>query len=262
MTTFARDSLLLTFRSLRAIPRVPERILDVTIQPIVFILLFRYVFGSAIHVPGVDELLELPDARPDRPGPRVRDHRRRRGNQPRHGRGRARPLPLDAGQPLSIVTGQVLGQFAEAVLGLAVYTAIGLCAAGARTSASGTRFDWVGLMLLGTFAFTWVGAYLGMLVRSPDAMQGVGFIIVFPLALPRWRLCADPEDGRGADGRSASGIRSARWSRPHSKLADGFPSHGSWLLTHGELAMVIWSLALLAIFVPLALHRFNNTVSA
>jgi ABC-2 type transport system permease protein len=47
-----RDTLLLTGRSLRAIPRVPERLLDVTIQPIVFILLFLYVFGSAIHVPG------------------------------------------------------------------------------------------------------------------------------------------------------------------------------------------------------------------
>ena len=46
------------------------------------------------------------------------------------------------------------------------------------------------------------------------------------------------------------------------KLADGYQAHGSWLLTHGELAMVIWSLAMLVIFVPLALHRFNNTVSA
>ena len=49
---FIRDTALLTVRSLRAIPRVPERLLDVTIQPIVFILLFLYVFGSAIHVPG------------------------------------------------------------------------------------------------------------------------------------------------------------------------------------------------------------------
>ena len=60
------------------------------------------------------------------------------------------------------------------------------------------RVRLVGLMLLGTFAFTWVGAYLGMLVRSPDAMQGVGFIIVFPLAFLGRCLCADPEDGRGA----------------------------------------------------------------
>jgi ABC-2 type transport system permease protein len=50
---FVRDTRLLTVRSLRTIPRVPERLLDVTIQPIVFILLFLYVFGSAIHVHGI-----------------------------------------------------------------------------------------------------------------------------------------------------------------------------------------------------------------
>ena len=50
---FLRDTALLTGRSLRAIPRVPERLLDVTIQPMVFILLFLYVFGSAIHVHGI-----------------------------------------------------------------------------------------------------------------------------------------------------------------------------------------------------------------
>ena len=82
MTTFARESLLLTFRSLRAIPRVPERILDVTIQPIVFILLFRYVFGALIHVPGVTNYSDYLMPGPDRPGPRVRDDRRRRGHQP------------------------------------------------------------------------------------------------------------------------------------------------------------------------------------
>ena len=49
---WGRDTLLLTARNLRSIPRVPARLLDVTIQPIVFILLFLYVFGSAIHVPG------------------------------------------------------------------------------------------------------------------------------------------------------------------------------------------------------------------
>ncbi len=50
---FLRETALLVGRSLRAIPRVPERLSDVTIQPIIFTLLFLYVFGSAIHIPGV-----------------------------------------------------------------------------------------------------------------------------------------------------------------------------------------------------------------
>src|SRR3954468_9473701 len=50
---YVRETRLLIGRSLRTIPRVPERLLDVTLQPIVFTLLFLYVFGSAIHIPGV-----------------------------------------------------------------------------------------------------------------------------------------------------------------------------------------------------------------
>jgi ABC-2 type transport system permease protein len=51
---YLRETGLLVGRGLRAIPRVPERLSDVTIQPIMFTLLFLflYVFGSAIHVPG------------------------------------------------------------------------------------------------------------------------------------------------------------------------------------------------------------------
>src|ERR1700759_2718601 len=50
---YLRETGLLVGRGLRTIPRVPERLSDVTIQPIVFTLLFLYVFGSAIHVPGI-----------------------------------------------------------------------------------------------------------------------------------------------------------------------------------------------------------------
>ena len=105
------------------------------------------------------------------------------------------------------------------------------------------------------------GAYFGMLVRSPDAMQGVGFIVIFPLAflggafVPILGMAAVPKAIGEWDPISAL-VATSR------KLADGYSAHGSWLLSHAELSMVIWSLLLLAIFVPLALHRFNNTVSA
>ncbi len=54
MTAYFRQTTLLTMRSLRTISRVPERLLDVTVQPFVFILLFLYVFGSAIHISGIN----------------------------------------------------------------------------------------------------------------------------------------------------------------------------------------------------------------
>jgi ABC-2 type transport system permease protein len=261
MTAYARESLLLTFRSLRAIPRVPERILDVTIQPVVFILLFRYVFGSAIHVPGISNYSDY--LMPGLIAQGLAFGMIGTGVATSHDMAegvldRFRSMPVSR---LSIVTGQVLGQFAEGVLGLAVYTVIGLVCGWRPSFGFGGALAWVGLMLLGTFAFTWAGAYLGMLVRSPDAMQGLGFTIVFPLAFLGGAFV--PIAGMDAIPRAI-----AQWDpisalvAASRHLADGTGSSGSWLLSHGELAMLIWSLLMLAIFIPLALRRFNNTVSA
>jgi ABC-2 type transport system permease protein len=261
MTAFARESLLLTVRSLRAIPRVPERILDVTIQPIVFILLFRYVFGSAIHPPGVHNYSNF--LMPGLIAQGLAFGMIGAGVATSHDMAegvldRFRSMPVSR---LSIVTGQVLGQFTEGVLGLVVYTGIGLACGWRPNFSPGVAVEWVGLMLLGTFAFTWAGAYFGMLVRSPDAMQGVGFIIIFPLSFMAGAFV--PIKGMDLIPRTI-----AKWDpisalvATSRKLADGVPSSGSWLLSHAELAMVLWSVLLLAIFIPLALHRFNNTVSA
>ena len=52
-TRYVRETGLLVGRGLRTIPRVPSRLSDVTIQPVVFTLLFLYVFGSAIHITGM-----------------------------------------------------------------------------------------------------------------------------------------------------------------------------------------------------------------
>src|ERR1700729_2319718 len=120
-----RDTLLLTVRSLRAIPRVPERLLDVTIQPIVFILLFLYVFGSAIHVPGVsykDYLF------PGIIGQSLAFGIIGAGVATSHDMtegviDRFRSMPISR---LSIISAQVMGQFCEALLGMTIVVVFGL----------------------------------------------------------------------------------------------------------------------------------------
>lgn len=260
MIAYARQTSLLTWRSLRAVPRVPERILDVTVQPIVFILLFRYVFGSAIHtgvggnysnflVPGIIGMglafgmISTGTATSHDMSEGVLD--------------RFRSMPV---KRLSIVTGQVMGQYIEQILGLLVYVGVGLLVGWRPHFSLGTGLEFAGLTLLALFAFTWAGAFFGMLIRSPDAMQAVGFTVVFPLSfvagafvpiagmdlIPRVIGYWDPISALVAAVR---------------KLSTGIPSHGSWLLVHSELAMLLWSLLLLAIFVPLALRRFNRTLA-
>jgi ABC-type multidrug transport system permease subunit len=259
--TYLRETLLLTWRGLRAIPRVPERLLDVTIQPIIFILLFLYVFGSAIHIghhipykeflfPGILAqslafgIIGAGSATAHDMNEGVID--------------RFRSMPVSR---LAIISGQVLGQITEQVLGIVITVGLGLILGWRPHLTVTTGFELFGLIALAMTAFTWVGVYFGMLVRSPDAMQGVGFIIVFPLSfmagtfapikgmdlIPRTIAEWDPISAFVASGRS---------------LTEGLNASGSWQLVHPEIAMVIWCAILIGLAVPAALHRFNNTLAA
>jgi ABC-2 type transport system permease protein len=260
MTTYIRESGLLAFRSLRAVPRVPERILDVTLQPVIFILLFRYVFGAAIHVHGISYVNFLVPAIIAQglafgligTGAAI-------SNDMAEGvLDRFRSMPV---KRLSIVTGQVLGQYCEQLLGLSVYIGLGVVVGWRLHGSVDSVLEALGLVLLALFAFTWVGTYFGMLVRSPDAMQGVGFSIVFPLSFMAGVFVPiasmDPVLRSIGDWDPVSSlVASVRG------LTESYPSSGSLLLDHAALAMLGWSLLLLAIFVPLALRRFNRRLAS
>jgi ABC transporter DrrB family efflux protein len=256
---YVTDTLLLTGRSLRSIPRVPERLLDVTIQPIVFILLFLYVFGSAIHVTGISYkdylfpgiigqslafgIIGAGVATSSDMTEGVVD--------------RFRSMPISR---LSIISGQVMGQFCEALLGIVITVGVGLALGWDPHLTALHAVELVALMVLAIFAFTWTGVLFGMLVRSPDAMQGMGFIIILPLTfmagtfVPIAGLDAVPRAIADWDPISAlvATVRS---------LTQGYPSSGSWQLDHPEIAMALWCLLILAVVVPLALRRFNRMLA-
>jgi ABC-type multidrug transport system permease subunit len=257
---FVRDTLLLTARSLRSIPRVPERLLDVTIQPIVFILLFLYVFGSAIHVPGISYKDYLfPGIIGQSLAFGVIGAGVATSNDMTEGVvDRFRSLPISR---LSIITAQVMGQFCEALLGMVIVIVFGLLLGWNPHLSSGHAIELLALMVLAVFAFTWTGVLLGMLVRSPDAMQGMGFIIIFPLSFMAGTFV--PIAGMDAIPRAiadwdpiAALVASVRG------LTQGVHSSGSWQLDHPEVAMALWCLLLIAICVPLALRRFNRTLAS
>lgn len=256
---FVRDTGLLTWRSLRAIPRVPERLLDVTIQPIVFILLFLYVFGSAIHVPGISyKNYMFPGIIGQSLAFGVIGAGVATSNDMTEGViDRFRSMPISR---LSIISGQVMGQFFEQVLGMLIVVGFGLILGWDPHLTPLSALELFGLMVLGIFAFTWCGVLLGMLVRSPDAMQGMGFIVIFPLAflagtfVPIAGMSAVPRAIAQWDPISAL-VSSVRY------LTEGVHSSGSWQLDHPVAAMIAWCVLLLAICVPMALRRFNRTLA-
>ena len=256
---YLRDSLLLTVRSLRSIPRVPEKLLDVTIQPIVFILLFLYVFGSAIHVTGISyKNYMFPGIIGQSVAFLVIGAGVATCNDMTEGVvDRFRSMPVSR---LSIITAQVMAQMCEAMLGIVIVVGLGLILGWSPQLTTIHLVELVALTALGMFAFIWAGVLLGMLFSTPEAMQGVGFIVVFPLSFMAGTFV--PISGMALIPRTI-----AQWD-PISPLVatvrgltQGVHSTGSWPLEHPELAMALWCLLLLAVCVPLALRRFNRTLA-
>jgi ABC-2 type transport system permease protein len=256
---YLRETALLVGRGLRTIPRVPERLSDVTVQPVVFTLLFLYVFGSAIHVTGIryqDYLLPgllgqslafgvigagVATATDFSSG--VVD--------------RFRSLPVTR---MSVISAQVIGQIIEQILGIVIVAGLGLALGWRPHLGVGGTIEVMALMLLGLFAFTWFGVLMGMVIRSPDAMQGIGFAVVLPLSflagtfVPIAGMKTIPRAIGEWDPLSAL-VAAVR------QVCQGTQSHGSLPLDHPVPAMVAWCLLIIAICVPLALRRFRTATS-
>jgi ABC transporter DrrB family efflux protein len=257
---FVREVALLVGRQLRTIPRVPERLSDVTIQPVIFTLLFLYVFGSAIEVPGVryqDFLL------PGLIGQSIAFGIIGAGTATATDFStgvidRFRSLPVTR---LAVISAQVIGQVLEQILGMVIVAGLGLALGWRPDIGVGGAFAIVGLILLGLFAFTWFGVLLGMIVRSSDAMQGAGFAIVLPLSFLAGTFV--PIEGMAAVPRFIG-----EWD-PISTLvaairnvAQGTEASGSWPLEHPIIGMVLWCVLIMGVCIPLALRRFRTTSAA
>lgn len=253
---FLSETGLLVGRGLRSLPHVPERLLDVTLQPIMFTLLFLYVIGSAIHVPGISyQNYLLPGLIGQSLAFGVIGAGVATATDFSTGvTSRFRSLPVTR---LSVVSAQVLGQMLEQVLGLTIVAALGLALGWRPELGLWSGLELIGLIGLGLFAFTWFGVLLGLYVRSPDAMQGVGFVVVFPLAFLSGAFV--PIEGMPLVPRAIGA-----WN-PISvlvaavrEICQGTSSTGSWQLEHPVPAMVAWCALLIAVCVPLAVRRFGR----
>lgn len=253
---YFRETGLLIARGLRTIPRVPERLSDVTIQPVMFTLLFLYVFGSAIHVTGMTyQNYLLPGLLGQSVAFGVIGAGVATSTDFTSGVvDRFRSLPVVR---LSVISAQVVGQILEQILGIVIVSAVGL-ALGWRPHLSGARLvELIALMLLGLFAFTWVGVLAGMLIRSSDAMQGIGFAVMLPLSFLAGTFV--PIAGMKLVPRAI-----AEWDPLSALVAavrqvcQGTTSGGSLQLAHPVPAMIAWCVLLIAVCVPLALRRFRT----
>src|SRR5215471_5801570 len=177
-----KDTWVLAVRSIRRIAREPEQLADVTIQPVIFVLLFTYVFGSAIHLPGggdyhqylISGMFGMAMAG-SAPGTAV-------GITTDMSTGlidRFRSLPIARS---AVLAGRTMSDLATQLLGIVVLAATGLAVGWRMQNGIRDALLAFGLSLLFAFAMTWVGACAGMLLRSPEAAQAIGFVLFLPLA--------------------------------------------------------------------------------
>ncbi len=177
----ASDTMVLAKRNLLRIPRAPDLLLSFTVQPVMFVLLFVYVFGGAIQTPGFDDYTDFL-----MPGIIVQTMSfggfvTALGLAEDLKKGlidRFRSLPMSRS---AVLAGRTLADVATNLISLTIMITVGLLV--------GFTFDanvleiaaGVVLMLLFGYAFSWVFAFVGLTSSSPEAAQALGFIAIFPL---------------------------------------------------------------------------------
>jgi ABC-type polysaccharide/polyol phosphate export permease len=170
---------------------------------------------------------------------------------------RFRSLPMARS---AFMVGHVLAEFAASLLGLTVMTVAGLIV-GWRIHTD-VPHAMAGFALLAALAFAmlWLGMLLGSIVRSPDAAQGIVFIVIFPLT-----FVANAFVPSGTLPDVLQHV--ANWN-PVSALAAGIrtlfgnptaiPADAPWPLQHPVASAVLWCAAILAVVVPLAIAAYRK----
>src|SRR5215470_1284346 len=253
----------LTGRNLVHIAREPLQLSDVTIQPVLFTLLFVYVFGSGVVLPGggsytdfaIAGLLAL-NLTTSAMGTAV-------GLSTDLNSGvidRFRTLPM---WRAAVLVGRSLADLSTAALCTLIVAVTGLVIGWRPDASIPSVIAGFGLFLLFSYALSWACGCLGIVSKGPESAQGVGLVILFPLAIvsnglvPTQRMPAVLRFI--ADWNPVSAVTAAArhlFGNPNPSAA----IH-AWPMQHPVAASLLWSVALLVIFAPLAtvLYRRRTT---
>jgi ABC-2 type transport system permease protein len=256
-----QQSLTVTWRNLIHIKRMPEMLLDVTIQPVIFVVLFAFVFGGSIQVPGVSykEFL-LPGIMAQTMVFSCAVVAMGLTNDLQKGIvDRFKSLPISRS---SVLVGRSVSSLIHSSIGIVVMALTGL-AIGWRIR-NGVVDAVLAYLLLLAFGFSmiWLGIWVGSIMRTVEAVQGFMFTLMFPLTfvantfaptsnMPDWlRPIAEwnPVSALTASCRELWGNNGDLAKVPGS----------SWPLQHPELASIGWSIVFTAVFAPLAIRAFNQ----
>jgi ABC-2 type transport system permease protein len=257
------DIFVLTGRNLVHIAREPLQLSDVTIQPVLFTLLFVFVFGSGVVLPhggsykdfAIAGLLAL-NLTTSSMGTAVGLSNDLNGGII----DRFRSLPM--WRP-AVLVGRSLADLLTAVICTVMVAATGLAIGWRPGGSLLSTLGGFGVFLLFSYALSWGCACLGVVSKGPESAQGVGLVILFPLAIVSNALVPT--------GRMPLVLRviaewnpvSAVTAASRNLFANPNPSATihAWPMQHPVAASLLWSFAILAVFAPLAtsLYRRRTT---
>ncbi|GAA4832554.1 ABC transporter permease [Actinomycetospora corticicola] len=261
------DAAVVAKRNLIKIKRVPDLLVFTTLSPIMFVLLFAYVFGGAIDptgggaayreflIAGIFAQTVVFGATNTGAG-LAEDVKKGIID-------RFRSLPM---APSAVLTGRTLSDVVNNVIVLVVMSITGLLV-GWRINTGPLEALWgFALLLIFAYAVSWIMAWLGLLIPSPEVINNASFIVIFPLTfVANTFVPLDTLPGPlrvFAEWNPVSAVTQAArelFGNPDPNPAATVSQ--AWSLQHPQLYTLIWAVAVVAVFAPLASAQYRRAAS-
>jgi ABC transporter DrrB family efflux protein len=258
------DASVVATRNVIKIKRVPDLLVFTTLSPIMFVLLFAYVFGGAIEGGDGDEyrqfLIAGIFAQTVIFGATITGA----GLAEDVKKGiidRFRSLPMS---PSAVLTGRTFSDVINNVIVLVVMSLTGLVVGWRITGSLADAVAGYLLLIVFAYAISWIFAWVGMLVPSPEVVNNASFIIIFPLTfvantfVPLDTMPAPLQ--AFAEWNPVSAVTQAA-RELFGNIPAGTPEPTGWALQHPVVYTLIWSVVILGVFVPLANAQYRVSTS-
>ena len=261
------DAHVVAKRNIIKIKRVPDLLVFTTLSPIMFVLLFSYVFGGAIAIQGKNQgagyrefLIAGIFAQTVVFGATITGA----GLAEDVKKGiidRFRSLPM---APSAVLTGRTLSDVVNNVIVLVVMSATGLLVGWRIRGSLPEALAGYALLLIFAYAVSWIMAWIGMLVPSPEVVNNASFIVIFPLTfvantfVPLNTLPTPLQ--RFAEWNPVSAVTQAA-RELFGNIPAGTPRPTAWPLEHPIAYTLAWSVVILAIFIPVANAQYRVSTS-
>ena len=257
------DGAVVAKRNLIKIKRVPDLLVFSTMSPIMFILLFAYIFGSQISVPGIGYrsflipgiFVQTVIFGATITGAGLADDMQKGIID------RFRSLPIARS---AVLVGRTTSDVLNNVLVVVIMSATGLLIGWRIHSSAAQAFGGFVLLLLFAYAFSWIMAWVGLSVPSPEVVNNASFMLIFPLTFIANTFVPTNKFPTAlrtvANWNPVSSVTQAA-REAFGNTSDRFPPPKVWALQHATLYTLIWIVILLAVFIPLSVRQYNKAAT-